>query len=235
MITRTATQCQVLVRFLVAAFLLISGCAGSNASISNAPIPSMPNPPALASPATRVITPEVGYVGATLKVDPHGDSEGVNLVVTPTKVVGRIVRPPSYDVDGQLTVPESKFYIAVRLSIQNTGTIPWNQAQGDPSVDPSFNVFPEDPTVDARWVRPQYPACLIHDGSMLLAWEKKPKLPRRIDPGDSASGWLTFCVKFTDSRQRQLERQDVIGDYVLSVNGLSAVLIGCPIWKFRID
>ena len=157
------------------------------------------------------------------------------LLATPTSVIGRIVRPPDYDENGLITVPESKFYIAVRLNIQNIGSVTWKQVQGDPSFDASFYVFLNDPTVDARWVRPLFSACHMGAGSILLAWDKKPKLPQRIKPGESAIGWVTFCVKYTDSLHRQLEQNDVIGDYVLSANCLSAVLIGCPIWRFRLE
>ena len=222
---------------LLGVAILVAGCAdSSNSAQTLSPALSPSSVPEVPTPAPTITPPEVGFIGGTLRIDPRLDAEGVMLLATPVKVIGQIVRLPDHDENGlSIVLPESKFYIAVRLRIENVGSVPWRRANGDPSFDPNFEVFLDDPSVDARWVRPSFTGCRMGSGSILLTWDKKPMLPRRINPGEIAVGWLTLCVKYSDALQRRMELRDVTGDYVLAVSCLSAVLIGCPIWRFRLE
>jgi hypothetical protein len=166
-------------------------------------------------------------------------STGLNLLVTPMKAIGRIVRS-----DGNYWGRrDEKFYIAVRLRVQNIGNISWRPEREYPEADfgvfadESFGFFPDESTADGGFARP---IRLLSSGCyrpLTVWWEKFPKLPQRISPGETVIGWLTFCVEHSDWLSPRINAREVKGDYALYTCGVSLynLISGCPVWPFRLE
>jgi len=153
---------------------------------------------------------EVGYIGQTL----HLVSMGLSLQVTPMKAVGRVVRSKS------LIGVDEVFYVAVRLRVQNTGNVSWGRWWKYART--AFKVFPADSAANF------FPCGPV---TMDTLWDKAPMMPNHISPGETAVGWITFCVK--NSSIFRLELRDLRGNYVLDTCSSYASL--CPIWRFQLE
>jgi len=144
--------------------------------------------------------------GEPAEISAAGGSE---LQITPLRVVGRI-RTSS---DLGRVFPQSALFIAVKIKIVNSGSVPWDPKTSWLEGNPCFGVSPAGETLSRCFSTIYAERCSpseIRD----VSWVKIPAIKRSLlPPGDDRIGWMTFCVDARKAGQDPLSSGNAVGTY----------------------
>lgn len=175
-------------------------------------------------PFPSFVVPEPSYrvFGEPADIFAAGGSE---LRVTPLNAVGRLRTTTE---QGRL-YGQAAVFVAVKVAIENVGSVPWDPKLGRWEGNPCFGVAPADEAIDFC-PRSIYGGRCDFRYIRDVAWTKSPEFKESLlRPGAKRIGWMTFCVYAREPGQDQLRARDATGSYVFFA------ALGSEIWQFGLD
>jgi hypothetical protein len=188
---------------VVVAALTLSGCSKPASGIGETGLDAATPIPSLEVPFP---IEESKSFGEPAEISAAGGSQ---LQITPLRVVGRI--RTSSDL-GRVFRP-SALFIAVKIKIVNSGSVPWDPKTSGLEGNPCFGVSPADATL-SRCFSTIYAEHCSPSEIRGVSWVKSPAFKRSLLlPGDERIGWMTFCVDARKFGQGPLSSGYAVGTY----------------------